>query len=246
LTEAQHALTQVLALTSAYSLAQIFASTPEQILPRCKRWKDANAGLFWLAAGLDGGVALYVNTRWGQATDRWFDAYEWLRRLLPNLEESNALIQTLLPMAVLASVGLEGKSAADVRVKLYWRLLRPLPLDQLWVPLLRHDCFRDFLCLLLKEDAVPLSGLVFSVGFALANGRLSDAKVDICAHCLRRSPDWWVQTLKHCCQHYHLCSLHIGDGLVGGRCEVAFAGLGLDAIGKRRLNVYLKAPSRVQ
>jgi hypothetical protein len=95
------------------------------------------------------------------------------------------------------------------------------------------------------ESALPPSGLVLSAGFSVADGTLADVKIDLCAHCLPRSPRAWLRLLEECRHDFDLAPIGVGNGLLDGCCEVAFVGFGLDGMAARRLNLYLKPAATV-
>jgi hypothetical protein len=229
--------------TGAPALGPICRQILDQVLPGREHRNTLTGGLFWLAAGLDGGTAFYANTRWGRPADRWTDAENCVKLLLPDAHASISILRALRDHAVLASTGLEGKTRSDARAKLYWRLVAPRSLEQMGVPLLDDSALGQFLTLLISDEAIPLSGLVFSAGFGLTTGALSDVKIDLCAHCLPKSPAVWVRLLETCCRIYRLPPFDIAEGILEHACELAVVGLGLSAERQPRLNVYLKASS---
>ncbi len=234
------ALNDTLALSRAGALAALCDATFRRLVPREELPDEPAAGWMWLAAGLDGGAAMYINTHWGGDADRWRDALGWLRALLPNSDAAEALIAALRPDATLASVALEGLTPADARAKLYWRLTRKVSLARLGVPFLEHPDCGAFLARIVGDAALPLTGLVLSAGFSVAEGGITDAKLDLCAHCLPRSPQTWGAVLADSCDHFRLARFDLADALRQGDCEVAFVGFGLDQRQRRRLNLYLK------
>jgi hypothetical protein len=197
----------------------------------------------WLAADLEAGMALYANTRWGNAAERWDAAREWLALVLPDSRAIRMFIGAVREHGTLVSLALEGRTPADARAKVYWRLRGPTSLRQMGVPLLTHRAFEEFLTLIPTEEEIPLSGIVLSAGFSVSDGALSDAKIDICAHCVVRSGETWIQFLGDCCRIGGLRPLDLGEGLRRRDCEVALVGLGLNSRSERRLNVYLKGTS---
>jgi hypothetical protein len=237
---ARRALADILTVSDAVPLTSICDGCLNRLLPVDKGRDDLQAGAMWLAAGVDGGAALYVNTRWGQASERWDDALAWLGDILPCSRNSEPIIRTLRRRAWLVSAGVEGRSAADARAKIYWRLQHPIALADLGVPLLTHEAIGEFLGLFGEEQPIALSGLVFSAGFSLRDGAICDTKVDVCGHCVPRSPGRWLEMLGEYCQRQRLQPLHIG-GAAGHPWEIAFVGFGVTAEERRRLNVYLKA-----
>jgi len=83
------------------------------------------------------------------------------------------------------------------------------------------------------------SGLTFCVGFSTASGELEDAKVDVCAHCVRRTADEWLDTIGPWTGQTLLAPL-CDELLAKHRCEVALVGMGIDRRGRHRVNLYLK------
>lgn len=200
-------------------------------------------GLFWMAAGLNTkGVAIYCTPEWDDSDARWIRAIQWLKDALPDMVHASALIGALHHSAVLAAIGIEGTSPQDVRLKLYWRLGDILPLDALGVRQFCDTAFRDFLDHAIGDQVVSRSGLVFSASFDASSGILLDAKVDICAHCLNRTPADWVRTIQSGLTLFGLSDMPVAKSILARECDVAFWGLGIDQNGDRRMNLYLKMP----
>jgi len=240
---AQRAIAELLTLTGTHPLADTCEETLRRMLPARKNIEALRPGSLWLAAGLDGGAAMYVNTRWGDAKQRWRDAADWLSTLMPNRGAAKTVIDAISAHAAIASVGLEGATAKDTRLKLYWRLNSPIAIEQMGVPLLAHPAYKDFLLRLVADKPLSLGGLVLSAGFGLCDGALHDVKIDLCAHCLPRPAADWVSLLSDCCQEFGLAPLDIADGLISHQCELAFVGFGIDRSENRRINLYMKAPT---
>jgi hypothetical protein len=238
---ARKGLSETLALNDAVSLFALCEHSLNHLLPADPRHEAFSAGAIWLAAGLGRGAAMYVNSRWGRDADRWDDAVRLLHAVLPYDEAARDVIDAVRPHSVLASVALEGTRSSDARIKIYWRLLRPVALQALGVPLLAHPDIGGFLATLVRDTALPLSGLVLSAGFAVADGALTDVKIDLCAHCLPRPEKAWVEDLDDCSRTFGLVPADVANGLLERHCDVAFVGFGIDRRGSRRLNVYVKA-----
>ena len=237
------ALTRVLPAVGASSLRPAVDQVLEAMLPQSRDDSALDAGLCWLAAGL-GGAAVYVNTNWGRAQDRWDDASQWLRSVLPRDDIARRVLDALRRHSVLVSVGLEGRTPRDARPKCYWRLIRPISIGAMGHPMFESAVFAEFFHLLGADERLPLSGLVWSTGFSVTDGAARDVKVDVCGHCLTRSPDAWSHIVERCCYENHAAALPLADGLARRRGEVAFLGLGVTTGGgERRVNVYLKAPT---
>lgn len=237
---ARKALTELLVVTKTNSLAVSCEETLRHLLPINGQEANLRAGSLWLAAGLEGGLAVYINMRWGKIEQRWCDTVNWLMALLPCSQEAKALMHAIKPHSVIASAGLEGTTIANARVKVYWRLEKPALFHLMGISLLTHSAFRDFLVLLVSDRSLPLSGMLFSASFGLYDGKLYDIKIDLCAHCLPRPENEWVQVLQECCGAFNLAPLSIANSLSQRQCEMAFIGFGLDRFGNPRLNLYLK------
>lgn len=241
---ARRAIRETLAATDAEGLSDMCEGTLRRMLPRGRARREVDPGLVWLAADLQRGAALYVNLRWGEAAARWDDALQWLAGILPDARAAASVVAALRPHAVLASVALEGSSAAEGRAKLYWRLTRPVALSALGMEPLCDPAAGAFLARIVGQRDLPLQGLVLSAGFDLGDGALTDAKIDLCAHCLPRPPEQWQGDLAGCCAAFGLAEPELGDGLDAGACEMAFLGLGIGRRGERRINAYLKPVPR--
>jgi hypothetical protein len=239
------ALARTLLVTGAAQLSPLCETTLALTLPaRPDRERDLAAGTLWLAASpTHPGVAVYVNARWGDEPERWRRGARWLAALLPGVGGAS-FIERTAPRARVASFALEGVDRERARAKLYFRLLSPLPLGEFGVSALSHDAMVQFLNLVVEEGAVPTSGLVISVGFSTADGHWSDAKLDVCAHCLPHDVDAWARLLKDLSQRLGLEVPRCREGVLRGDADVALVGCGVDRDGDVRLNVYLKEPRR--
>lgn len=241
---AQAALSTTLRFSRAKGLAPICAATMRRVLPRDESAEALDAGAMWLAADLERGAAMYLNTSWGDDAERWRDAGDWLGAVLPRRGGAAGHVWLLAPYAALASVALEGAGAAAGRAKLYWRMCQAVPLSQLGItPLLDPAC-RQFLERLVGNREIAATGMVLSAGFSLGDGSLDDGKIDLCAHCIPRSAAHWAEELTGCCAAFGLAPFDLAEGLRDGAGEVAFVGFGVDRHGGRRLNVYLKPAGR--
>ncbi len=196
-------------------------------------------GVLWLAAGLEGGTAVYVDTHpWG---DRDFErARAWAGSVLPDATAACAMLANLEGKARIVSVGVEGRTAADARAKIYLRFTHAVRLDVLGIPLLRDPSFGMALTELVGPRRARLGGLVLSLGFSTCSGILQDAKVDLCGHCVPRTPARWQALVDRLTDRLDLPPLAVEVPLRDEMAEVAFVGVGIQVDGSRRLNVYLK------
>lgn len=215
--------------------------------PAVERSPVARNGVLWLAAPLSApGLGLYVKAHWGEepAAD-WDRCAAVVGDVLPSPGQGQETIAALRAIARPVSLALEGADPARARLKLYWRLTEPAALSSLGIDLLGDSSIVDFLrCVLSGRDRVAATGLVFSASFLLRSGEISDAKVDVCGHCVDRASAEWLGIVRTLVASHAPAQPELERVLEAGRAEVAFIGLGLDGLGQRRLNVYLKAPSR--
>jgi hypothetical protein len=213
------------------------------ILPEnCAQAAKPDAGVMWLATGMrEHSAAAYINARWGSALEDWARARLCLRSILPHTEDAENLIKDLETRAQLASIGLETTSTDDVRIKVYFRLANPTLLSTLAIPLLRHPALCRFIATVLSNERMSLAGLVFSVGFLLSTGELEDVKVDLCAHCLPRPLDNWLNRVDELMEQNCLPAMAIRPCLLASRLEPAFLGMGLNRNDQVRVNLYLKS-----
>jgi hypothetical protein len=220
-------------------------SVLEQLLPSdsATRMALANGGA-WLAADLRGqGLALYTTAKWGDPAVRWRRIRGWLDIVLPDATVAREVLIRLSPHAIPVSVGVEGASPRDARAKIYWRLGGSAGLDALGIPLLAAPEIAEFLSRAVGDRRIPIAAVVGSVSFHLANGALSDVKLDLCGHCVQRSWRDWSAILRQCSARYGLTEFPFADP--GQAVETAFVGFGLGSNLTPRLNIYLKPKDRL-
>ena len=198
-------------------------------------------GFIWLAAGINSpGAAVYADMGpLGSAA--WWFAESWLSAVLPSMRDAGPAL-ALSYIADLASLSLEGTGPRDARAKLYWRLRAPRPLVDLPIPAFADPALVSFLRDCVRTREMRLSGLVMSAGFAVSSGILTDAKVDLCGHCMPRPAVEWTALLDRWAPDHGADLSSAATALRDGACEVGNIGFGLDRDGRRRLNLYLKAP----
>jgi hypothetical protein len=242
---ARAALSRLLSATHSESLAPVCRRLLESIVPaRLNGLNRENSSVLWLAAGLAGNrMAMYVKARWENETADWLRALAAFRSILAQPEEAESIIQDLRNKARIVSVGIEGESNAVARLKLYWRLTRPVLLSSLPVRLLGDAALTDFLRMTVRDRPLPATGLVLSTGFSISNGAIEDVKIDVCSHCLPQSPEIWLELMDRLAERYSLSPIGIHRLLITGQTEMALLGFGIDRSMERRMNVYLKAPS---
>jgi hypothetical protein len=197
---------------------------------------------FWIASNVAGpGVAVYATAKWGSHSARWSRARNWLRAILKNYDDFEVIFDRLSTSAALVSIGFEGHTIPGAYVKVYWHLDGRIPLNRLGIHLLDNCGFLDFLKWTIINQRISFETIVGSVGFDVESGRLADVKLDICAHCLRKSSTQWINTLRSYAGRYGLTDLAVQDWELFEGLEMAFVGLGINASQIPRLNMYLKA-----
>lgn len=235
----RRAAREVLAMTGSTALEPLAERVLATFGPRDDREaREYPDGLLWLAASLRGsGAALYVDARRGGERAAWDRARAWFTDATPSADARDA-IDALRRHATLLCVALEGSTPADARIKLYWRLPEIVALGALGVPLFGDPAFARFAALAIGGRAMRVTGVVMSLGFAVDGGRLTDAKLDLCAceHCLARPRDEWDALLGRVAEEFGVVAF---DGAARAAGRASFLGLGLDAAGGARLNYYV-------
>ena len=242
------ALTKLWDLTDSRALAPWGDRTLNCYLPKdLAEFARFTSGVLWLGAGINTpGCAMYVDARGKEGIQAAWDwAERWLTAILPNVTEAKLAIAALRDCAYLQSIGIEGSNLENVRAKLYWRFLRPTRLDHLGIELFQNQDLATFLTFVIRDKILQLTGIVPSLGLAIATGEMVDVKVDVCGHCLAYRPDQWIALVNQCTQQYGLANLAITEVLEQNRSAVSYLGMGCDIQGNLRLNLYLKAATKM-
>jgi hypothetical protein len=236
------AIESVLELTGSTPIDTLFQQTLQLNLPaREDEFVEYPDGVMWLAANLDGpGCAMYVDARRGGEEVALKRLGHWLTDLCSPTDDIAALLRSLKAQSRLMCLGVEGISPAYARAKVYWRLSEPVLLDQLGLEGFKDRSFKEFLSLAVAERHINLTGIVLNAGIDVATGNWADVKLDVCGckNCLNYSTAEAIHAADMITQHFGLTALPLAEALEYG--ELAFFGLGLDAHGKRRFNVYLR------
>jgi hypothetical protein len=234
-------LSAVLA-SHAPDLEPLCKSVIERVLPAEPTARAAlPGGAVWLAADLSGqGMALYATAKWGDGSQRWMRACRWLDEVLPASSAAHEILDRLASRSVLISVGVEGATPSNARAKLYWRLDGTTALYDLGLPLFDSAAISEFLSEVIEDRRIPRAGIVGSIGFRVATGSISDVKLDVCGHCVRRNPTDWMQVIERSIARHELARLPVECPTLLESTELAFIGFGLDAERTPRLNIYLK------
>lgn len=216
-----------------------FLGAFEEACPGPADLRSLSSGAVWVGRGLDVAWAgAYVTSRWGTRDERWERAISWLRGTVGSGVEPVA--SHLRSRAEPVSLSLESGADGRVRAKLYLRLLGPCALREVGVPGLNTEAIAEFLAQTLGDRAVPRTGIVISVSGLCDSNELTDAKIDVCGHCVPRSRDAWVRWLAGIGARLGMAAPRARAALSSPEFEVAFVGLGVNRRDEPRLNLYLK------
>jgi hypothetical protein len=238
-------LRKLIKLTSSEELEELCDITLASNLPASKEKLSDNYpdGVMWLGAGLGvPGIALYIDGRRGTEEEAWKRIYEWLITIMPASGESILAVNALKKYSQIMCIGIEGSSLENARAKIYWRLKRPLSLNDMELEILKDNAFSEFLTQLAGDKKILLNGLVFSLGIHIGSGKIYDAKIDVCAcrRCLNYKPREWLDKLHIAAAAYGIPVPDIEKILLENMCAVSYFGIGNDIKGNTRLNLYLK------
>jgi hypothetical protein len=199
-------------------------------------------GALWLAVGVEQpAFALYAGAAWpGDTAASWRRISRWLATMLDEPAPALVAALRLRDLARPESVCIDGTDPSAARVKIYFRLTRTVAHGALAVLALDDERVHAFV-----EDAIgarelPLSALVFSLSFSLATGAWHDAKLDICAHCVRRPRAAWQGVLQRAQRSMGVDTSAAMAMLDAPGLELACIGIGLDRRGQPRVNAYGK------
>ncbi len=234
---ARQALAFTLNAGAASSLAPVCETTLRITLPEDREGLSTlSGGGLWLGAALgQPGCAVYTTARWGPIRDRWPRTNHWLTSTLPDTGPASIMLDRLAGSTQVVSTGIEGNTIADARAKLYWRLGGVTDPGMPGIPAFMAEVIATFLSVAAGAEVIRRTGILFSAGFSLSCGAMADIKVDLCAHCLKRSHVQWQRVFESLSRTFGLPAIVLPPGL-----DMAFVGLGINARGAVRLNVYLK------
>ena len=238
------ALSDTLAVKADASLENVVKETLANHLPvDLAAHPGLQAGTLWLgvALGPTGGIALYLNGQWGTPQQQWERVRRWLSQRLPDDTAREKIFSHLSECAIVTSVGLEGVSDQHLRYKLYFRLTDRVSFGELGIDLLQAEPLAYFLDSTMTHHELPNSGLVFCLGFSPKTGAISDAKIDLCGHCLAPIVTNWPLLLETLAEQLELpLSSTFQAAARHHLTEIAFLGCGVKHDGSLRLNLYLK------
>lgn len=236
------AIESVLELTGSSAIDELFQQTLQLNLPAEEdQFVEYPDGVMWLAANLDGpGCAMYVDARRGGEEVALERLGNWLRTICGPTDDIATLLGCLEKKSLLMCLGVEGISPVYARAKVYWRMSEPVLLDDLGLEGFKDPSFKEFLWFAVADRRIQQTGIVLNAGIDVASGNWADVKLDVCGcqNCLNYSEAEAVEAANAITRHFSLAPLPVAEALEYG--ELAFFGLGLDARGKRRFNVYLR------
>jgi hypothetical protein len=201
------------------------------------------SGLIWLACDVRRkGFAVYTSAKWCPSEERWGIVMKWLDAL--STDRISGLLTGMSCIADIVSVGLEGSTPDNLRVKIYFRQKHAVRLSDMGISLFSCEEVVEFLRLAIGGYTLSRSGLVFSVSIRLATANIEDIKIDVCGHCTPRTSEAWNNVTGQLTGAFALAGLSSAEQeLSRGNIEVAFLGFGIDAERTVRMNVYYKPRS---
>lgn len=237
------ALHNIMNASADASLNRAIETTLDSNLPRdTKSYHALRRGTMWLGAPIGAmGIAVYLNGRWGTASQQWERVIQWLNKSIPVHASRVAALAKLRNCAVVASMGLEGSDDKNLRYKIYFRLSGTVDLAELGIDLLQSEPILKFLELTLADHEISRHGVVFCIGLSAATGEIVDAKIDLCGHCLAPVVDDWTALMETLTYQINLPLQNTLKLAVQQQfADIAFLGCGVKNDGSVRLNLYLK------
>lgn len=224
----------------ASSLKSALQASFKLMLNHCSP-EDFVNGPLWLATIPNSkGMAIYFDSKplKGQAAAV---IKQWLDSIAP---QASGYFDSLLSSdsgVQLASFGIEGRTMADARAKIYFRLQPGTTLTSLRFKELYSNPMVNWLTSVIPEGEISPSGLVLSVSSPLIPGAEveGDGKIDICGHCAKHSLQKWDYIFSKTSSAAGMPTF--ADKFDIDQVDIAFAGLGVNADMKSRVNVYLQA-----
>jgi hypothetical protein len=227
----------------------------------CPPDDDHIAGLwtgFAMGATLEPRLRLYANNGWGEPTERWLRLILALRRLDAGHfgARLQPLLETLVPVFSPSGLALT-LPASSAFCKLYLRpTASPWASVRVLARALLGDRAKSYIetleaALERRLETLPSRAVIVSMAGSAARDGALDLKLDLCGHCLFRGGaqpgpviDRLARFLKLDTAPYQAAVEDFGAG--GGSLmedNVAFLGVGANALGESRINVYLTAPA---
>lgn len=230
----------LLRLTGSTTLAPAFDLLVAHTIPQAPEEQAAlPAGALWLACSVDDepGFAAYTNIEWcGDQEMRWQRALEWLGQASSGFAGES--LAPWRPDWTPFAAGLEGDRPDRARVKLYFRMTGETPFHLDMLAGLDDPVVAAFCRGVIQGRTLPRSGIVLSTEFAIATGRMTGMKLDICGHCTPRKYSEWQDFIADFAATAGIVPLPVAH--LAPTMDVAFIGIGRRGDGDYRLNLYLK------
>ncbi len=241
LEKAKQQLHQALLLTKTAGLDQLFDEMFTTMVQNDNiPLAQFTSGPVCLAANIAGpGVAAYIDARSG-GRHSLQQTRLWLESCLAEPAAALGLLEQMQPFGTLEAVSLEGTNADRVLAKIYWRPSTQFCLADLPEPLFDDPLFHQFLHLSMTDKVLSGCGIMFSVGFRLDNGKLFDARINLCGHCLAYSASRWPAIVNQCTDLIGAEVLPLEHFMAKGHFDVSFLTMGLTVNHESRINCYVR------
>jgi hypothetical protein len=169
-------------------------------------------------------------------------ACAWARTILPDPAAALELLAELRSRARIFGVGIEGTGAENARAKLYWKPADPAAPRADGPAAFRAGSIGSFLDGVLAGRTVPPGAVTFSTAFRVDTGEVADWKADVCTRATG------LDAARTACRVAEdaaaMAALPCPPAVLDALREhpavrLGVVGLGEDARGARRLNLYL-------
>jgi hypothetical protein len=242
--ESVKSVASLLYLTQCNDLENLISATIDAIVPKDEKdISGLSLGALWLAAGVTTkSFALYTCASWGSDRDRkWEKIAKWFANVLKRDYQARVTIDSLKCIAIPECACIEGSVAGHVRAKIYFRLCTASTGDSLSFLPVADPIVLEFLETVIQRRNIAFSGIIFSIGFLVETGKISDSKIDVCCHCVVRKPSEWKAVFAELHRLDPLVRFDNSSEIVDREhVELACIGIGLDTRKRVRINTYWK------
>ena len=238
------ALTQILTRTGSHDNAATISTLLKNFGPGPAVPADLfGCGVFWLGASVEHpGLAIYTDTSVHETDVAWDHALRCIDELSPDTAAPFNTIEHIRAHCWLSSIGIEGSTPDNSRIKLYARMHTLLPggiLGELF-PALHHLTRSGCFSAIMGQKGLSYDDVLLNFGFHLASGKVEDIKVDISASALQMDGPELAVTVDRCCDELGLRAVPVSALFERYNLAPSFIGAAITADGQTRLNVYLK------
>lgn len=201
-------------------------------------------GVFWVGASLEkDGIAIYTDTSPHTIDSAWDHARQFIHDACTDGLPAASVIERLRAYCWLSSIGIEGSSPENSRIKLYARMYQMMPegtVGNLFPPV-NALIESGALSALVGDRGLSFEDVLFNFGFHATSGKLEDLKIDISGSALALDAAQLEKTVAHCCEALRLQPINVEALLSRFNLAPSFLGIAINTSGKKRLNIYLKA-----